>query len=224
VCALLPPPPPPSTGGAWDSAGWTGTALGRPMRPLCVCGGRRCVYHLEPPRASTSRCGHRPCLASRRRAIPLTCAPLRRAAHLLWRYRPGAAGPSGMRPKAAAYTADCAAARAASAAAADAKRGAAGGWVNFFVFFCPYSVSHPPFAPFVSAEAVTAAAAAASGPAPSQRAFSSQQGALRVAVAPAEARRVRCDPFYYRRGRLGAPRRRERHGRALGTRPGSWGV
>ena len=47
--------PPPSTGGAWDSAGWTGTALGRPMRPLRVCGGRRCVHHLEPPRASTSR-------------------------------------------------------------------------------------------------------------------------------------------------------------------------
>ena len=39
---------------------------------------------------------------------------------------------------------------------------------------------------------MTAAAAAAAGPAPSRRALSSQQGALRVAVAPAEARRVPC--------------------------------
>jgi len=65
------------TGGAWDSAGWTGTALGRPMRPLRVCGGRRCVYHLEPPRASTSRGGHRPCRASRHPAhlTPLAVLP-----------------------------------------------------------------------------------------------------------------------------------------------------
>jgi len=46
----------------------------------------------------------------------------------------------------------------------------------------------------VSAEAVTAAAAEA-GAAPSRRALSSQQGARRVAVAPAEARRVRCGSF-----------------------------
>jgi len=72
-------PPLPSTGGAWDSAGWTGTALGRPMRPLRVCGDHRCVYHLEPMRASTSRCGHRPCRASRRpahlRTAPPCCPP-----------------------------------------------------------------------------------------------------------------------------------------------------
>jgi len=70
----------------------------------------------------------------------------------------------------------------------------AGGRFFFFVF-CLYSVSHPLFAPLVSAEAVTAAAAAAAGPVPSRRALSLQQGALRVAVAPAEARRVRCGPF-----------------------------
>jgi len=96
-----------------------------------------------------------------------------------------------VRPKAAACTAGCAAARAARAAAADAERGAAGG-----LFFCPYSVSrHPLFAPVVSAEAVAAAAAAAAGPAPSRRALSFQQGALQMAVAPAEARRVRCGSF-----------------------------
>ena len=131
---------PPSIGWAWDSAGWTGTALGRPMRPLRVCGGRRCVYHLEPPRASTSRCGHRPCRTSHHPAIPLTCASLRRAAYLFWRYRPGAARPSVVRTKAAACTAGCAAARAARAAAADAERGAAG---VFFVFF-GRTVSHTP--------------------------------------------------------------------------------
>ena len=79
VCVVIAPPP--STGGAWDSAGWTGTALGHPMRPLRlrVCGGRHCVYHLEPPRASTSRCGHRPCRASRHpahlRTAPPCCPP-----------------------------------------------------------------------------------------------------------------------------------------------------
>jgi len=76
--------------------------------------------------------------------------------------QPRASGPSGVRPKAAACTAGCAAARAARAAAADAERRAAGGWVVYF-FSCPYSVSHPLFAPFVSAGAVAAAAAA--GPA-----------------------------------------------------------
>jgi len=45
------------------------------------------------------------------------------------------------------------------------------------------------------AEAVAAVAAAAAGPAPSRRALSSQQGALRVAVAPVEARHVRCGLF-----------------------------
>ena len=65
----------------------------------------------------------------------------------------------------------------------------------FFSFFRPYSVSHPLFGPFVSAEAVAAAAAAEAGPAPSRRALSSQKGALRVAVAPAEARRVRYGSF-----------------------------
>jgi len=49
------------------------------MRPLRVCGGRCCVYHLEPPRASTSRCGHRPCRASRHpahlRTAPPCCPP-----------------------------------------------------------------------------------------------------------------------------------------------------
>jgi len=78
VCVIAPLPP-PSTGGSWDSAGLTGTALGRPMRPLRVCGGRRCVYHLEPPRASTSRCGHRHCRASRHpahlRTAPPCCPP-----------------------------------------------------------------------------------------------------------------------------------------------------
>jgi len=59
----------------------------------------------------------------------------------------------------------------------------------------PVQCLTPLFAPFVSAEAVTAAVAAAAVPAPSRRALSSQQGALRVAVAPAEGRRVRCGPF-----------------------------
>jgi len=76
---------------------------------------------------------------------------------------------------------------------ADAERGVAGGWV---VFFNPtlYSVSHLLFALFVSvtAEAVAAVVATAAGPAPSRRALSLQQGALRVAVARAEARPVRC--------------------------------
>jgi len=45
------------------------------------------------------------------------------------------------------------------------------------------------------AEAVAAVAAAAAGPAPSRRTLSSQQGALRVAVAPVEARHVRCGLF-----------------------------
>jgi len=71
--------PPPPIGGAWDSAGSTSTALGRPMSPLRVCGGRCCVYHLEPLRASTSRCGHRPCRASRHpahlRTAPPCCPP-----------------------------------------------------------------------------------------------------------------------------------------------------
>jgi len=66
VCVIAPPLPP-----YWRGMGMglrrldRHTALGRPMRPFRVCGGRRCVYHLEPPRASTSRCGHRPCRASR---------------------------------------------------------------------------------------------------------------------------------------------------------------
>jgi len=186
------PPPPPSTGGARDSAGWTGTALGRPMRPLRVCGGRRCVYHLEPLRASTSRCGHRPCRASRHPAYLRTAPPCCPPALAIQTWGSGAI-------RSAAHGGSVYgglwAARAASAAAADAERGAAGGWIIFFFSFCPYNVSHPLFAPFVSAEAVTAAAAAAAGPAPSRRALSSQQGALRVAVAPAEARRVRCGPF-----------------------------
>jgi len=193
VCVIAPPS---STSGAWDSAGWTGTALGRLMGPLRVCGGSRCVYHLEPPRASTSRCVRPPplpCLAPSR--SPAHRSAVLPATHLLWRYRPGAAGPSGVRPKAAAYTAGCAAARVARAVAADAERGSAGGWVIYLLLFCPYSVSHPLFAPFVSVETVAAAAAAAAGPAPSRRVLSLQQGALRVAVAPAAARRVRCGPF-----------------------------
>jgi len=94
--------------------------------------------------------------------------------------RPGASGPSGVRPKAAACTAGCAAVRAARAAAADAERRAAGGWVVFFVFV-PVQCLTPPVCAFcvsrgrdggggggsgpstVSTRALVAAGSAASG-------------------------------------------------------------
>ena len=86
--------------------------------------------------------------------------------------------------------------RACSARGGSRCRKGVGGRVgNFYFFILPVQCLTPLFAPFVSVETVAAAAAAAAGPAPSRRALSSQQGALRVAVAPAEARRVRCGSF-----------------------------
>jgi len=88
-----------------------------------------------------------PCLAPSR--SPAHRSAVLPATHLLWRYRPGAAGPSGVRPKAAACTAGCAAARAARAVAADAVRGSAGGWVIFFIFFIlPVQCLTPPVRAF----------------------------------------------------------------------------
>jgi len=145
---------------------------GRQRRPtddlllLHACSGRRYVYHLKTPRLA-SRCGHRPCRGSRRapfthlRNGPPCCPPA--LVMQTWSNRAirGAT-------QAAACTAGCAAARAARAAAACCRKGG-GGRVGRLLFFCfcPYSVSNPLFAPFVSAEAVAAAAAAAAGPAPS---------------------------------------------------------
>jgi len=168
-----------------------GTALGRPMRPLRVCGGRRCVYHLEPPRASTSRCGHRPCRASRHPAHLRTAPPCCPPALAIQTWSSGAI--RGAAHGGSVYGGLCGRA-CGERGGSRCRKGGGGRFLFFFFFFCPYSVSHPLFAPFVSAEAVTAAAAAA-GPAPSRRRLSSQQGALRGAVAPAEARRVRCGPF-----------------------------
>ena len=77
VCALLPPPPPPLLAG--HGTPQVGQARRLPMRHLRVCGGRHCVYHLEPQSASTSRCGHRPYRASRHpahlRTAPPCCPP-----------------------------------------------------------------------------------------------------------------------------------------------------
>jgi len=195
-CVRYCPPPPPLY--------WWGMGLRRldrhGARPTNEASPRLRRQSLRVPSRTAARLDQQvrppplPCLAPSR--SPAHRSAVLPATHLLWRYRPGAAGPSEVRPKAAACTAGCAAARAARAVAADAIRGSAGGWVIFLIFlFCSYSVSHPLFAPLVSVETVVAAAAAAAGPAPSRRALSSQQGALRVAVAPAEARQVRCTLF-----------------------------
>jgi len=107
------------------------------------------------------------------RAIPLTCAPLAVLPTCSGDVDLGQRGHQGAAQGGGVYAGLCSRARRKQTP----KGGRRVGGGSFF-FFCPYSVSHPPFAPFVSAEAVAAAAAAAAGPAPSRRALSSQQGAL----------------------------------------------
>jgi len=219
VCVIAPPPPPPRGGAGERGRGGGGGGVGfSPPPPLYWRGmGLRRLdrhgarppneastrlrppslrVHLESPRASTSRCGHRPCRASRhpahlRTAPPCCVLPTCSGdADLEHRGHQGC-GPRRRRVRRAMRP------RVRRARRQQMPTGGrrAGGSFYLFIFCRPYSVSHPVFAPFVSAKAVTAAAAAAAGPAPSQRALSSQQGALRVAVAPAEARRVRSGPF-----------------------------